>query len=158
MSESTDNAAAVRPRRMIVRAVLLVLYVALGIVVFVNGRTHTFLIDNKSSEDGSSAAFRRVTVYIDNHPPLDLYARDRELLMVRGQTHRIRIETQEGTERLEARFSVPFGDDMILLSVPRMAAGDDGFWEKFVINYVRPTNNDAPESPEDAPVSMEPTL
>jgi len=143
---------------MIVRAALLVFYVALGVIVFVNGRTHTVLIDNKSSEDGSTVAFRRVTVYVDNHEPLELYARDRELLMVRGQSHRIRIETQEGARRLEARFKVPFGDDMILVSVPRMAAGDEGFWEKFVVNYVRPTNNDAPESPADEPVSIEPTL
>jgi len=149
---------AIRTRRLLVKAGLLVMYVALTLFVFINGRSHTFLIDNKSLDDGAIPAMRRVKVIIDNQKPIELYARDRELLMVRGQGHRIRIETQDPATRLEAKFSVPFGNDMILISVPKMAAGADDFWEHFVIQYERPTNNDAPPPTLEEPVPIEPTI
>ncbi len=149
---------AIKTRRLMVKAGLLVLYIALTLFVFINGRSHTFLIDNKSLDDGAIPAMRRVKVFIDNQKPIELYARDRELLMVRGQGHRIRIETQDPASRLEAKFSVPFGDDMVLISVPKMASGADDFWEQFIIHYERPTNNDAPPPTLEEPVPIEPTL
>jgi hypothetical protein len=53
---------------------------------------------------------------------------------------------------------VPFGDDMILISVPKMASGADDFWEQFIIHYERPTNNDAPPPTLEEPVPIESTL
>jgi hypothetical protein len=160
MSGNGKNGAnpAIRNRRLVVKAGLLVLYVALTLFVFINGRSHTFLLDNKSLNDGAVPAMRRVKVFIDNQKPIELYARDRELLMVRGQGHRIRIETQDPANQLEAKFSVPFGDDMILISVPKMASGADDFWEQFIIHYERPTNNDAPPPTLEEPVPIESTL
>lgn len=160
MSANARNGAnpTIRTRRLLVKAGLLALYVALTLFVFINGRSHTFLIDNKSLDDGAIPAMRRVKVYIDNQKPIELYARDRELLMVRGQGHRIRIETQDPAARLEAKFSVPFGNDMILISIPRMASGADDFWEQFIIHYERPTNDDAPPPTLEEPVPIEPTL
>ena len=157
MSEHTKIAtpASIKKRRLFVRLLLVLVYLGLGIFVFINGRTHTLLVDNKSLEDGSAQAFRRVSVYIDRQKPLEMYARDRELIKVRGQTHRIRIETQEDTKRTEATFTLPFGSEMVLISVPGMASGSDDFWEEFIIEYVRPTNNDAPPSLEDS-ISPEP--
>jgi len=164
-SEADRNAAdrnaarsAVRTRRRFVKAGLLVLYVGLTLFVFINGRSHTFLLDNKSLNDGAIPALRRVKVFIDNQKPIELYARDRELLMVRGQGHRIMIETQDPANRLEAKFTVPFGNDMILISIPKMASGADDFWEQFIIHYERPTNNDAPPPTLEEPVPIEPTL
>jgi hypothetical protein len=150
--------SAAKKRRVLVRAGLLVAYAALAVFVFVNGRTHTFLLDNKTLGDGAIPAMRRVKVFVNNQKPIELYARDRELLMVRGQAHRIRIETQDPAVRLEAKFTVPFGNDMILLSVPKMASGADDFWEEFIIHYERPTNNDAPPPTLEEPVPIEPTL
>ena len=122
---------AVRRRRLAVRAGLVLLYFAVGAWVLLNGREHTLLLDNKALADGSAPAFRRVKVYVDRHDPIELYARDRDMVKVRGQRHKIRIETSEAASRTEAGFTLAFGDDMFLVSVPAMAKGDDGFCEVF---------------------------
>jgi len=147
-----DNGGAVRTRRLVVRAALVVVYLALSVFVFLNGRGHTLLIDNKSLPDGSAQAFRRVKVFVDGNEPLELYARDRELVKLTGQTHRVRIETQEGATRLEASFRIDLKTDMVLLSIPKMAAGADDFWEPFVVEYERPTRIEAPPSLEEPPL------
>jgi len=151
-------ASSVRIRRLVVRAVLAVLYLALVVFIFVNGREHTILLDNKSAADGSAQAFRRVKVYVDNRPPVELFARDRDMVKVLGQRHRIRIEAQEGAKRLETEFTVPLTDNMILVSVPRMAAGFDDFWEPFVVVYERPKSDDTPPPSITDPVQVSPSL
>jgi hypothetical protein len=151
-------ASSVRIRRLIVRTVLAVLYIALAVFIFVNGREHTILLDNKSAADGSTQAFRRVKVYVDNRPPVELFARDRDMVKVLGQRRRIRIETQEGAKRLETEFTVPLTDNMILVSVPRMAAGFDDFWEPFVVVYERPKSDDTPPPSIEDPVQVSPSL
>ncbi|TFG81671.1 MAG: hypothetical protein E4H20_09310, partial [Spirochaetales bacterium] len=55
---------SVPTRRWIVRGVLAVLYIALAISVFVSGRGHTILMDNKSAVDGSYQAFRTVKIFL----------------------------------------------------------------------------------------------
>jgi len=151
------NGGAVRTRRLVVRAALVVVYLALSVFVFLNGRGHTLLIDNKSLPDGSVQAFRRVKVFVDGNEPLELYARDRELVKLTGQTHRVRIETQEGATRLEATFRIDLKTDMVLLSVPKMASGADDFWEPFVVVYEKQTRDEAPPSLEEI-APLEPTL
>jgi hypothetical protein len=160
MNVSSQNSAApaIRARRLLTRTVLLVLYIALAVFIFVNGREHTILLDNKSAADGSVQAFRRVKVVVDNLPPVELFARDRDMVKVLGQKHRIRIETQEDSVRLEAEITVPLTDNMILVSVPRMAAGLGDFWEPFVIVYERPKSDDTPPPSIDDPVQASPTL
>jgi len=158
MSGNSKNdavAKAVRIRRFAVRGVLVVLYFALAIFMFFNGREHTLLLDNKSAADGSTVAFRRVKVYIDRQEPIELYARDRDMIKVRGQGHRIRIETQEATQRLEAEFVIDLETDMVLLSVPRMAGGFDDFAQPFVVEYERPKAADEPLPSLEAPVPLE---
>jgi len=159
MSASDNGAAAkaVRARRLAIRAGLVVLYFALGAFVFLNGREHTILLDNKSAPDGSTQAFRRVKVYVGDAQPVELYARDRDMIKVKGQSHRIRIETQEGAKRTEATFKLGLQADMVLLSVPRMAAGLDDFWEPFIIEYERPKTTDEPLPSLEAPPSLEPS-
>jgi hypothetical protein len=151
-------APSVRVRRLVVRAVLAVLYVALAVFIFVNGREHTILLDNKTAADGSVQAFRRVKVYVDKRPPVELFARDRDMVKVLGQRHRVRIETQEGAKRLETEFTVPLADNMILVSVPRMAAGHDDFWEPFIVVYERPKSDDTPPPSIEDPVQVTPSL
>lgn len=141
---------AVRRRRFAVRAGLVALYFVVGAWVMLSGREHTLLLDNKALADGSAPAFRRVKVYVDGRDPIELYARDRDMIKVRGQRHRIRIETNEAAARTEASFTLAFGDDMFLLSVPAMAKGDDGFHEVFMTAEDRP----APE----AEATPEPTF
>ncbi len=160
MNGSTRAATApgLRIRRLAVRATLAVVYLALVVFIFVNGREHTVLLDNKTAADGSTQAFKRVKVYVDERPPVELFARDRDMIKVLGQRHRIRIETQEGAVRLETEFTVPLADNMILVSVPRMAAGQDDFWEPFVVVYERPTSDDTPPPSITDPVQVAPSL
>ena len=151
MSANGNNgiSPAVRRRRLFVRAGLVVLYFAVGIWVLLNGREHTLLLDNKALADGSAPAFRRVKVYVNGQDPIELYARDRDMIKVRGQRHKIRIETNEAAARTEASFTLAFGEDMFLLSVPAMAKGDDGFSEVFE------TAREAPPASDEAPPSLE---
>ncbi|PKL24029.1 MAG: hypothetical protein CVV47_12265 [Spirochaetae bacterium HGW-Spirochaetae-3] len=151
------NGAAVRTRRFVVRAAIVAVYLALSVFVFLNGRGHTLLIDNKTLPDGGAQAFRRVKVFIDGQDPLEMYARDRELVKLTGQTHRVRIETQEGATRLEASFRIDLKTDMVLLSIPKMAAGADDFWEPFVVVYEKQSRDEELPSLDD-PVLLEPTL
>jgi hypothetical protein len=155
-SNRSANAPRVRTRRLLTRAVLAVVYIALAVFLFVNGREHTILLDNKQAADGSSQAFRRVKVFVDKQSPVELFARDRDMVKVRGQRHRIRIETQDDAGRLETVFTVPLKDNMILVSVPRMAAGVDDFWEPFVVVYERPASEDTPPPSLDDPVQVSP--
>jgi simple sugar transport system permease protein len=144
-------------RRFVVRAAIVAVYLALSVFVFLNGRGHTLLIDNKTLPDGGAQAFRRVKVFIDGQDPLEMYARDRELVKLTGQTHRVRIETQEGATRLEASFRIDLKTDMVLLSIPKMAAGADDFWEPFVVVYEKQSRDEELPSLDD-PVLLEPTL
>lgn len=143
MSETNKNGAAraMRLRRLVVRSALVAAYVAVGVWVMLSGREHIILLDNKTLADGSAQAFRRVKVIIDRNKPIELYARDRDKITVRGQRHTIRLETTEEAKTLEAGFSVDFSEDMFLLSVPAMASGRRDFIELF---------KTAPEPPKDA--------
>lgn len=146
---------AVKTRRLVVRLVLVALYLALATFVFLNGREHTILLDNKTAADGSVQAFRRVKVTVDNGKPLELYARERDLIKVKGQSHRIFIETQESAARTEAVFKVGLETDMLLLSVPKMAAGLEPFWEPFVSEADRPKPGDEAPAGQEGAASVE---
>ncbi len=119
-------------RRWIIRAALAVLYVAAAVALFVTGKGHTILVDNKDDPAGAYSALRGATVQIDRQKPMDFFPRDRDLFVVKGQTHRIRVTLHGSRQEKTARFRVPLGREMTLLSLPKLMEGMEPWTEIFV--------------------------
>jgi hypothetical protein len=111
----------VRRRRLLVRAALVLVYAGLMGLVFVRGKGHTILLDNKDSEDGAVQAIETLTVSVDGQEPIDLAAGERDQAKVQGQGHRVVI-TVKG-QKVERRITVPLSEEMLLLSLPKLLAG-----------------------------------
>jgi hypothetical protein len=126
-------------RRLIIRGGVLIVYLALTVLVFVSGRGHTVLLDNKTAADASYQAFNLVKVYVGNEDGLELMPRDRDKVRVRGQRQVIRIETGEAATVTEKTIRIPINVDTVLVSIPRMAAGLEPFWEPFAVEVQRAT-------------------
>ncbi len=113
----------VAARRLAVRAALVVLYVGLAALAFVLGKGHTILVDNKDAGDGSAPAFDGVMVAVDRQEALEMYPGDRLAASVMGQSHTVTIEDINAGTKIERRIRLPIGEEMLLLSVPKLAAG-----------------------------------
>ena len=140
--KTPDKKAAAR--RLIVRSALVVAYALAIALVFVLGKGHTILVDNKDLADGSAKAIDGVLVSIDGREPLELYKGDRDMVKVKGQGHRVSVEPIGGGEKKEAKLSLPIGTDTLILSVPKLAGNQEGYIAPFV-------QRDEPR-PKDEPV------
>jgi hypothetical protein len=157
----TDS--GLKTRRLIVRGGLLLVYGTLIGLSLVLGKGHTVLLDNKDSEDGSVKAIESLTVSVDGQDSMEFMAGDRDITKVRSQWHTLVVDMNG--QKTEKKFKVPLGEDMVLLSIPKLLAGV----EPAVIPFVprdepapagEPTGNDnqftspggTPESP-DAPAA-----
>ncbi|MGA2082176.1 MAG: DUF6672 family protein [Holophaga sp.] len=112
----------VRTRRLIVRAALCVVYVCLVGLVFALGKGHTIILDNKDAEDGSVKAIESLSISVDGQEPIDLQAGDRDMAKVRGQGHKVEVTVMDG-QKVENRIRVPLGEELVLLSIPKLMAG-----------------------------------
>lgn len=122
-----------KSRKTIVRTVLIVLYVALGALMLISGKSHTILIDNKDADDGSYLAIDGMSVQIDNQESSEYYPGDRDKALVKGQKHSIKVEIFSEEKKIEKTFTVPLGQEMVLLSVPKMVNGVEPFIQPFTI-------------------------
>jgi hypothetical protein len=143
MSANTTDPKTKR-RRALVRGALVIVYFLAIALVFVLGKSHTILIDNKDVADGSAEAIDGVLVSVDGQEPLELYAGDRDMVKVKGQRHSVVVEAISGGAKIEGKLSLPMDGDMLLFSVPKFAGKQAGFLEPFV-------QRDQPR-PKDEPV------
>ena len=121
----------VKQRRRIIRAALIVVWIGLGILLFVLNRGHTLLVDNRNVEAPGLRAPDLIKVTVDKGKTLELFRGDRDLFDLGGGRHRIRVEFSDGSPPFEARFSLPLGPDMFLLSIPKMLNGVEPYIEVF---------------------------
>lgn len=142
-------------RRLLVRGGVLIVYLTLTAFVFVSGRGHTVLLDNKTAADESSQAFSLVKVYVGGEDGLELMPRDRDKVIVRGQRQVIRIETRETAKVTEKTMRIPLGVDTVLVSIPKMAAGIEPFWEPFVVEIQRVSREEEVLPSLDDPVPLD---
>jgi hypothetical protein len=126
---------AVNKRRLVIRAVLVVVWVCLGVVLFVTNRGHTLLVDNHNIDAENVRAPDLIKVSVDRGKAVEFFRGDRDIFEVGGGGHLIRVEFSDGAPPLEQRFSLPLGPDIFLLSIPRMIRGDENFIEVF---YTQP--------------------
>ena len=137
----------IRTRRLLIRVAVLVVYAGLLALTFVTGKGHTILIDNKNMEDGSVAAIDGVLVSVDGREALELYKGDRDKAVVKGQAHTISVEIISSGKVIKKRISLPIDTEMLLLSVPMLAAGLEPAVVPFVAaDVVLPPDEGADES------------
>ena len=119
--------AGVPLRRTIVRLVLILIYAGIMTLVFIGGKGHTLLVDNKDLPDANLKAFGLVTVTVDNLKPSDETRGDRDLFKIAGQKHRIVLAVPGDPNKIVKYITVPMDSDITLISLPKLAAGQDPF-------------------------------
>ncbi|MFA6008313.1 MAG: DUF6672 family protein [Candidatus Shapirobacteria bacterium] len=130
-------------RKSIVRSILVVVYLGLIVLMLFTGKQHTILIDNKDAKDGSYTAIDGMTVQIDKQEAYEYYPGDRDKAIVKGQKHKIKVELFEDGSIIEDTFTVPLGQDMVLLSVPKLVAKISPYVESFTIQQEQASAPDA---------------
>jgi hypothetical protein len=119
-------------RRLAVRGGLVAVYAALIALVFVTGKSHTILVDNKDRAEGPFQALDGILVSVNGKESLELYAGDRDMVKIQGQRLRVTLESLSGGDKKSAELTIPMDQDMLLLSVPMLAAGRTDCLERFV--------------------------
>jgi len=119
------------PRRLLVRLGLVAVYIFAVGLVFVLGKGHTLIVDNKDAADASYKADDGITVSIDRAEGLELYKGDRVLAKLKGQEHSVTVEKIDG-EKKQYRIKLPLTEDLLILSVPKLMAGIEPAVEVFV--------------------------
>jgi hypothetical protein len=118
-------------RRRLIRLALVVVWIGLGVLLFVLNRGHTLLVDNRNVESPALRAPDMITVTVDRGKPLELFRGDRDLFEVGGGEHLLQVEFSDGTPTFEARFRLPLKPDMFLVSIPKMINGIEPAIEVF---------------------------
>ena len=121
----------VNRRRLLIRLILAVLWISLGVLLFVKNRGHTVLLDNKNVETPEIRAPDLIMVAVDGKAAVEFFRGDRDQVKIAGSRHVIRIEFSDGKPPFEGEFSLPLGPDMFLLSIPKMLNGIEPFIEVF---------------------------
>ena len=125
-------------RRWAIRAALAAAYLALAVTLFVTGRGHTILVDNKADPAGAYPALKAAVVSIGRHKPMEFYPGDRDKFVVKGQRHRIKVKPlAPGSREREVEFRLPLGQDMTLLSISKLMAGVEPWIEVFTAPTVQ---------------------
>ena len=116
-------------KKILARSVLGLLYILLAIVMFLTGRTHTILIDNKGDPNGLYKAVNGMEVSVDKGEAVEFYRGDRDKFTVKAQRHTINIEFFDGSEPVTFKVKVPVSQDYVLLSIPKYLAGIEPYME-----------------------------
>ena len=128
---SDQKSKSLQVRRTIVRAVLIAVYVGVIALAYVLGKGHTILVDNKDVESAQLQAFDDVVVGVDNQETTELTSGDRDMFKVTGQRHRITLEIMGRDDKVQKEIVLPLGQDMILVSLPKLVAGIEPYMEPF---------------------------
>ncbi|MDR0586830.1 MAG: hypothetical protein LBG26_06285 [Treponema sp.] len=116
-------------KKMAIRGGLFLAWLLLGTLLFITGRGHTLLIDNRDFENIEAPDL--ITVYVDRGRGFEYFRGDRDRLTLVGSKHRILVEFSDGSPPFEGDFTLPIRDDMYLLSVPKIINGIEPFVEVF---------------------------
>jgi len=136
----------VNRRCLLIRLALAVIWISLGVLLFVKNRGHTVLIDNKNVDTPQITAPDMIRVKVDGKNEMEFFKGDRDLVKVAGSRHRIRVEFNDGSAPFNAQFSLPLGPDMFLLSIPKMLNGIEPYIEVF---YTQPESRNVEEEAEE---------
>jgi hypothetical protein len=132
----------IKRRRLIIRSALIVIWIALGVIIFVLNRGHSLLVDNHSVEAAGLRAPDNLKISVDGGKALEFFRNDRDIFEVGGGTHRVKVEFSDGTPAFTGTFKLPLKYDMYILSIPRMINNAEPFVEAFLSNDNPVSNND----------------
>jgi len=121
----------VNKRKFIIQISLAVVWITLGVVLFLANRGHTLLVDNRNVEDPELRAPDLIMVTVDKNKPIEFFRGDRDLYNVGGGKHKITIEFSDGRPSYQTYFSLPLGPDMFILSVTKMINGIEPYIDVF---------------------------
>ena len=136
-------------RRRLIRLALVVVWIGLGIVLFVLNRGHTLLVDNRNVESPALRAPDLITVTVDKGKSLEFFRGDRDLFEVGGGEHRLLVEFSDGAPPFETRFRLPLKPDMFLVSIPKLLHGVEPAIEVFHTQPEPRTDDAEAEAVED---------
>ena len=118
----------VNKKRLVIRAVLLVLIVAFGFLLFYIGKQHEVLLDNKEVEIAGKSykapEYMVVTINGDEEKSMEFYPEDRDVVKLNGPTHSIKIavineDTEAVIKTVERSFN--FGrTPALMISLPAL--------------------------------------
>lgn len=123
-------------RRIAIRAGVLVLFVALGIFLFINGKGHDILIDNKTVTLGDTTyeAFASAMVSLDGRKAVEIQRRERLPETLVGGKHHIKVEVMNRggkvVQTVEQSFALGLARTY-LLNLPALVSGDAGWIQVF---------------------------
>ena len=121
-----------KKRRLLIRLALVVVWIGLAVFLFVMYRGHALLVDNRNVEAPAITAPDMIKVTVDRKKALDFFRGDRDIFDLGGGVHRIYVEFSDGTPPFEKRFKLPLGQDMFILSIPKMINNIEPYYEVFV--------------------------
>ena len=123
---------SVKQRRLLIRLAVVVVWVSLGVLLFILNRGHSILLDNRPVASLNLAAPNMIDVTVNKKPTLELGRGDREIVnKLPGSRHRIRVQFNDGKPPFETEFFLPIGPDMFILSIPKMINGIEPYFEEF---------------------------
>lgn len=127
-------------RTLLIRAGVILFILILAVVMFIIGKSHTILVDNKSIDDYQ--ALQLVEVQVGKQPILELAARDRDKFDVTGQRHTVRViytDRQWEEHVIERKIVLPLMQDMVMILLPVLVANPDADQALWLENYEIPT-------------------
>ncbi len=146
---NAKGAPNTKTRRLLIRGALLVVYVLIMVLMIYSGRRHTILIDNKDAADGSYSAINGMEVSIDKQESSEYYPGDRDKAMVQGQKHTIKVNIFDDNKTIEKSFTVPLWSDVMIILVPKMAAGIEPWIAPFTMaEQIQEAQESAPPAGE----------
>ena len=104
---------------------LVIFYLLLMALMFLLGRSHTVLIDNKSDPNGAYKAIDGCTISFNGEKPSEMFKGDRDKIMLRGQTHRVKVSFFNGQEEITGTITIPLFEDAVMVSIPAFVKGEN---------------------------------
>ena len=123
---------------MIIRIILPILYILLIALMFILGRTHTVLFENKKADDGSFTHLGSIEIGFDGKEPQELFKGERDKILLRGQKHKVVIRFADGRDDFVGEFRIPLFQDTVLLSLPALVENLPSAVTSFEL-YTEPT-------------------
>ena len=131
-------------RQMAIRGAVALLWIVLGVVIFIFNSGHQLLVDNHSVETLSLDAPDSLKMSINGGKKVEFFRNDRDIFKVGGGKHKITIEFSDGTPVFTTTFSLPLKGDMFLLSIPKMVNGIEPYFEIYVNNEIQSRKDEEP--------------
>lgn len=131
-------------RIFLMRLIAIVVVLLFAMVLFFIGKQHTVLLDNKTiTVNGEEIkALKMVEVQVNKLEALEFVPRDRDKVEVTRQKHTITISyTDEKWEEISItrKFTLPLMEEMVIISIPTLAANPDAPQSVWLEKYELPT-------------------